>query len=86
MSQTAKSRKVRILRLHQSFLIEGFGNVDNLLKLFELKNGKAISGVVIDQGVLLTAHLNRNVDALVPWGNIVSAELFPEVTETSQAV
>jgi len=87
MNQTANSRLVRVLRLHQSFLIEGYGNVPNVVNLSERKNNITLTGVIVDSGILLTAHLTaKTVDALVPWGNIVSAELFPKIQEQSQAV
>lgn len=67
-------RKVSSLRVHQTTLAEGYGNIGPVIKNDGKKKGD-ISMEIVEGGVLVNAGL---AEIFIPQGNIVSAQLIKE--------
>ena len=78
MDNSAIGRKVAVLRLNnQGTMITDFGNFKNpITETTKTKNDTDM--IVVNEGVIATFTISRTkkkVSTLIPWGNIVSAEL-----------
>lgn len=74
-------RKVKNLRIHQSTLMEGVGNLSNPIDFDKgYKKKGDLEGTFLENGaVLITGQQGyKGSECVISPGNIVSAQLYPE--------
>lgn len=73
--------KVKLIRTHQALFAEGYGSNGNV---FPSKTYAGLKMTRAPEGVEVSA--TNRPSFLIPWGNIVSVDLYPEDNTPSQAV